>query len=368
MKKVTAVFLAFIVAVITVSGLLFAAQSARAGTSRTVPNLIITETGSSCSGNNLLANPSFEGEYSAYQLAAPGHPDCGGTSCPRAQMAPEWHPFWRDNPRDENWMNIMPEYKPSLPYETPPRVRSGEKSQHYFSFWSTHEGGMYQQVTAVPGGQYCFSLWGQAWSSRTTLPGYVSDPNDHGFLNQRVGIDPTGGTDWQSPNVVWSEMRMQYDEFGEFVISATAQADSITVFAWSQANIPVKHNDVYWDDATLTLQQYAAVSTANIVNMTDVDAPEIITSTVGISMTAGMTWTAVLDPSGAITPTLSAPSGSQPADLLVTIDSSSLLTGTYQTTLTISFDPAVPGTPAQIPITLYVVEEINRVYLPSIQH
>ncbi|HID53790.1 MAG TPA: hypothetical protein EYP41_17360, partial [Anaerolineae bacterium] len=108
MKKVTAVFLAFIVAVITVSGLLFAAQSARAGTSRTVPNLIITETGSSCSGNNLLANPSFEGEYSAYQLAAPGHPDCGGTSCPRAQMAPEWHPFWRDNPRDENWMNIMP--------------------------------------------------------------------------------------------------------------------------------------------------------------------------------------------------------------------------------------------------------------------
>ncbi len=367
MNKATAVSLAFIFAAIAVFSLVFAAQSAQAGAGQAVSNLNVAEGETSCRGDNLLANPSFEGEYSSAQLPEPGHPDCGGTDCPRAQMAPEWHPFWRDNPRDENWMNIMPEYKPSLPYETPPRVRSGEKSQHYFSFWSTHEGGMYQQVTAVPGGQYCFSLWGHAWSSRATLPGYVSDPNDHGFLNQRVGIDPTGGTDWQSPNVVWSEMRMQYDEFGEFVISATAQADTITVFAWSQANVPVKHNDVYWDDATLTLQQYAAVSPANIAAMTDVDAPETISSTVKISMTGGMTWTAALDPSGAITPTLSAASGRQPADLLATIDSGGLLAGAYQTTLTISFDPAVPGTPVQIPITLYVVEEINRVYLPAIQ-
>ncbi len=366
MNRVTAVSLAFIFAVITITWLVLAGQFARAETSRAVPTLVAPGNEASCTGNNLLANPSFEGEYTTYQLAAPGHPDCGGVTCERAQMAPEWHPFWRDTPRDESWMNIMPEYKPSLPSETPPRVRSGEKSQHYFSFWTTHEGGMYQQVTAVPGGQYCFSLWGHAWSARTTLPGYVSDPNDHGFLNQRVGIDPTGGTDWQSPNVVWSEMRLQYDEFGEFVISATAQADTITVFAWSQATVPVKHNDVYWDDATLTLQQYAAVFPANIAHMTDVAVPEIITSTVGISMTGGMTWTAVLDPSGTITPTLSATSGSQPADLLVTIDSSGLLTGTYQTTLTISFDPPVPGTPVQIPVSLYVVEEINRVYLPDI--
>lgn len=367
MKRVTAVFAAFVMAGVIFTWLGTTTYTAQTNVSQSVYALAAAENETSCSGDNLLANPSFEGEYSSAELAPPGHADCGGTTCPRAQMAPDWQPFWRDNPRDESWMNIMPEYKPSLPYETPPRVRSGEKSQHYFSFWTTHEGGMYQQVTAVPGGQYCFSLWGHAWSSRTTLPGYVSDPNDHGFLNQRVGIDPTGGTDWQSPDVIWSDMRMQYDEFGEFVISATAQADTITVFAWSRATVPVKHNDVYWDDATLTLQQYAAVSPASAVHLLDVNMPEVVTSTVAISLTAGMTWTAVLDPAGTITPTLSATSGSQPTDLQITIDSSGLLTGTYQTTLTVAFDPAVPGTPVQIPVTLYVVEEINRVYLPLIQ-
>jgi len=367
MNRVTAVSLASIFALIAVLGLVLAARSAQAETSQPASSLTAAENNASCSGDNLLANPSFEGTYSSAQLPPPGHPDCGGVICERAQMAPDWQPFWRDDPRDEVWMNIMPEYKPSLPYETPPRVRSGEKSQHYFSFWSTHEGGMYQQVTAVPGGLYCLSIWGHAWSARTTLPGYVSDPDDHGYLNQRVGIDPTGGADWQSPNVVWGEMRMQYDEFGEFVVSATAQADVITVFAWSQANIPVKHNDVYWDDATLTLQQYAAVSPPSIAVMSDVDAPETITTTVNISMTGGMTWTAVLTPAGSLTPTLSATSGNQPADLLVTIDSSGFLTGVYSATLTINFAPAVPGTPVQIPITLYVVPEIYRAYLPVVQ-
>ena len=160
--------------------------------------------GLSCNSENLLANPSFEiGDYSPYVMDAPGHPDCQtwdqsepNQYCERVKLADDWHPWWRDEPRTENWMNIQPEYVPSTPQEQPPRVRTGDKSQHYFSFWSTMEAGLYQQVTAVPGATYCFNAWGHAWSARTTLNGWVSDPNDHGELHQRVGIDPIGGTDW----------------------------------------------------------------------------------------------------------------------------------------------------------------------------
>lgn len=327
-----------------------------------------------CIGDNLLANPSFEGDFTPYEMAAPGHPDCQtwdpawpNQYCERVKLPADWHPWWRDTPRTENWMNIQPEYVPSLPHEQPPRVRSGEKSQHYFSFWSTHEGGLYQQVTAVPNGTYCFQVWGHAWSSRTTLPGYLSDPNDHGSLFQRVGIDPTGGTDWQSPNVIWSDGRMQYDAFGRFAVEAVAQAETITVFLASRADVPVKHNDVYWDDALLTLDKALAVAPTGIVMMVDVDTPTMLTRTVSIDVTPALPWTAVFSDTGTlITPTLSANAGSDSATVTLTVNTTGLTTGTYYTDLIISAGDGVGGSPTTLPVTLYVVEEIKRAFVPFI--
>lgn len=326
-----------------------------------------------CPGNNLLTNPSFEGDYPVYIMAAPGHPDCQTWSqdqpnqyCERVKLADDWHPYWLDTPRSEVWMNIQPEYVPSLPHEQPPRVRSGDKSQHYFSFWSTHEGGLYQQVSALENGRYCFSSWGHAWSSRETQPGWLSDPKDHGELYQRVGIDPTGGTDWQSPNVVWGEMRMQYDEFGLFSVEAVAEADTITVFIWSRPNIPVKHNDVYWDDATLTLMQAAAVEPGALTTLLDVDEPTAVTHTIGISITPGLSWTAKLDPSATLPASLSQSSGSSSTDVALSFNSSGLATGSYMTTVTITVMPSVPGSPFTVPVKLHVVPELHSTYLPAV--
>lgn len=328
-----------------------------------------------CIGDNLLSNPSFEGEYEPYVMPAPGHPDCQtwdasqpNQYCERVKLATEWHPYWRRAPRSENWMNIQPEYVPSLPHETPPRVRSGEKSQHYFSFWSTHEAGMYQRVAALPGGAYCFSLYGHAWSSRTTLPDFTSDPGDHGFLHQRVGIDPTGGTEWQSPNIIWSDERMQYDEFGVFAVSAIAQADHVTVFAYSRADVPVKHNDVYWDDAVLTLDRSLIVDKEEVALMVDGDEPPVtVTRTVGISVTPGVTWTAVLDPSGTLTPSLTPTSGDDStASLDVIIDTTGYPTGVYTSTLTISAAPGTANSPTAVRITLVVADDLFFVYLPTV--
>jgi len=352
------------------AGLGLKAPAGRAAPDAASPNMPQSSTAEVCTGTNLLFNPSFEGTYTGYEMPPPGHPDCGGanqTDCGRAQMAPGWHPWWRDAPRTEVWMNIMPEYKPSLPQETPPRVRSGEKSQHYFSFWSTHEGGLYQQVATVGNGRYCLSVWGHAWSSRTTLPGYLSDPNDHGELYQKVGIDPTGGTDWQSSNVIWGEARMQYDQFGLFTVEAVAQANTITVFLHSRPNIPVKHNDVYWDDATLSRADYLQVQPASGIGvLLDVDEPKSVKRIVTIDLTPGLTWTAALDPAGTLKPTLGATSGQAGQNLEVTINSQGLATGTYSTMLTIHAAEGVPGSPATIPITLWVAADVGELYLPAV--
>lgn len=372
-KRSTAVSLSILFAIVLLTSaiaLLLRPRPVVLASTPTHPLTIAVGDEEVCAGTNLLANPSFEGSYPVYIMAAPGHPDCQtwfddqpNQYCERVKLADDWHPYWLNTPRTEGWMNIQPEYVPSLPHEQPPRVRSGEKSQHYFSFWSTHEGGMMQQVSAVENGRYCFSSWGQAWSARETLSGWLSDPNDHGQLYQRVGIDPTGGTDWQSPNVVWGEMRMQYDEFGLFSVEAVAEADVITVFLWSKANIPVKHNDVYWDDARLTVQS-AEVTPGALLSLLGVQGPTAVTHTIGISLTPGLSWTASLDSAGTLPASLSQTSGSVSTDFHLAFDSTGLPTGTYTTTVTIDVTPFVPGAPFQLPVTLHVVPELHETFVP----
>ncbi|RMH00522.1 MAG: hypothetical protein D6706_03785 [Chloroflexi bacterium] len=332
-----------------------------------VAHTLSQTTDTECTGTNLLTNPSFEGQYSDYILPPPGHPDCGGTVCERAQMAPGWSPWWADSPRNETWQNIMPEYTQSTTAEVnPDRVRSGDKSQHYFSFWSTHIAGLYQQVTATVGARYCFTVWGHAWSARTSSDFYSDPDPDNGELIQKIGIDPAGGTDWQSPTIIWSDAREQYDTFGLFRVEAVAQASKITVFMYSSAAQPVKHNDVYWDDAFLSQVKQMEVTPPGIYLMADKDIPVVMTQTVSISQSVGLTWTVQLDPMGSITPLLSTSSGTAGQNLTVTIDTTGLVTGTYTNTLTITAAPDVNGSPAQLPIGVYVAPEVWSSFLPVI--
>ncbi|MCB8989746.1 MAG: hypothetical protein H6664_00365 [Ardenticatenaceae bacterium] len=331
-------------------------------------------TSTVCTGTNLLQNPGFEGEYTAYQYPPPGHPDCQtwypdqpNQYCERAQMPAEWHPRWL--PDGTELYIIMPEYTASTPDQVnPDRVRSGEKSLHYWSFWSRHESAVHQQVTAVPGEQFCFSVWGHAWSDRNSDDWYSATPDrpfDDGQLFQKVGIDPTGGTDWQSPTVIWSEPRKQYDYFGEFVITATAQAEQVTVFMWSRAEVPVKHNEVYWDDAFLSAATLD-VDGSSIAAMATVTTPITVSQVFPINLTAGYTWTAVITPGNTITPTLTPTTGVGGDALTVTLSSAGLMTGTYTAMLVVSTDDGVIGSPATIQATLYVVPQIEYVYLPVV--
>lgn len=316
---------------------------------------------------NLVENPSFEGAYSAY-VPPDGHPDCDLGVCQTAQMAAGWTPWWRSHdPADPGYIIRMPEYKPaSAVFTDPVRVRTGDAAQQYFTFFSTHEAGFYQQVTVTAGLEYCFSIWGHSWSAQDDDDAY-SGPDD-GILSQKIGIDPTGGTDWQSPDITWTEPITQYDVYGQFAVTATAQAPVITVFVYSQPTYAVKHNDVYWDDAFVPARMVVNVNGTTILE--PVNEPTLATRIVQIDsdLVGGMpvTWTAALSPTGTFTPTFSASSGMAGEPLTVTVDSSGYVTGTYTATIVISSTPIADGSPAVIPLTLIVAPEIYDVALPAI--
>ncbi len=185
---------------------------------------------------NLLRNAQFEEGFSvrgALEVA----------------IAEGWHPWWQEGPGQEEGYNRRPEYKPEDAeiYGTR-RVRSGRFSQKYFNTYATHNAGIFQQVNVVPGGHCTFSIWVQVWSSQDSNPDTVVEP---GHYRVAVGIDPYGGTDWRSANIVWSEPRVDYNVWMQLSVSAIVQRDIVTVFVRGFPEYRVKFNDSYWDDAEL---------------------------------------------------------------------------------------------------------------------
>ena len=94
---------------------------------------------------------------------------------------------------------------------------------------------IYQQVPANPGTAYSLSGWQLTLCGGSTMP---NDCPDGYYMAKLLGIDPTGGTDMNSPNVIWSENRDNFvDGDGNRIgwsnvrTGATAQSGIITVFA-----------------------------------------------------------------------------------------------------------------------------------------
>lgn len=138
----------------------------------------------------------------------------------------------------------------------PSRIRSGRNSQKYFTLWSTHQAGLMQTVAVPPGAVLRFGVYMHAWSSnispREEIPEtYLSSGQTS--MHMKVGIDPYGGDDPWSPNIVWSTEHDAYDTWGYYEVRAVAYADKVTVYTHSMPDKAQKHNDVYVDDAELVV-------------------------------------------------------------------------------------------------------------------
>lgn len=213
-------------------------------------------------GPNLLVNPGFERPY-VKQCCHDEPQFYPGTPIDEVQVATGWSGWWLvpglDPLHPGNCENLpwpctawhRPEWREAncgAPCAN--RIHTGDNAQKYFTFWSIHDAGMFQQVSGIrPGSRLRFSVYMQAWSTNAAYG--PSDPAQS--MNMRVGIDPTGGTNGFSPNIIWSAPNDVYDAWGLYQVEAIAQGTTVTVFTRSAPVYGVQHNDVYVDDGSLVV-------------------------------------------------------------------------------------------------------------------
>ena len=196
------------------------------------------------SSSNLLENGDFEGEFIELEGAEPRN------------VADRWAP----------WHIARAESSPSFANHDPnydaetDRIRLDEEgsAQKYFTLFATHQGGIYQEIdSATSGATYRFSIYAHVWSSSFEDADVSEDP---GAVVVRVGIDPTGGTDGASEDIIWSTAAaFFYDAYRQYAVISTAESSTITVFVESTVGEPRANNYIYLDDAVLEVASETTV-------------------------------------------------------------------------------------------------------------
>jgi hypothetical protein len=186
---------------------------------------------------NLLVNPGFEGEFRAWN----GRAD--------KQVAQGWYPFWVASPAGETQHAAVPTFSRCGVDTQPARVRSGMAAQAYSTDGGTHAAGLMQTVPVEPGQALRFTAYGHAWSTTGDDPGRSVSP---GSVRLRIGLDPEGGSSPFDESVIWSSEKQVYDAYDDgFTLEARASRSEVTVFLFSAVELPKRHNQVFWDDASL---------------------------------------------------------------------------------------------------------------------
>ncbi|MCY3833209.1 MAG: LysM peptidoglycan-binding domain-containing protein [Chloroflexi bacterium] len=196
------------------------------------------------SSTNLLANGDFEGEFVELTGASP------------RKVAESWTPWHVPaSPTSPSFANHDPNYD-----EETDRIRldAEGKAQRYFTLFATHQGGIYQEVDSLTSGTtYRFSIYAYVWSSSFEDTETSEDPGD---VVVRVGIDPDGGTDGASQDIIWSTAAtFFYDAYRQYAVIATAESSTITVFVESTVGEPRANNYIYLDDAVLEVASETVV-------------------------------------------------------------------------------------------------------------
>jgi len=90
-------------------------------------------------------------------------------------------------------------------------------------------GGIYARVGATPGNTYELHAWSNLYMRKNTEP-FPADQD----CRQRIGLDPYGGSDATSPNIVWSAWDQRPNktppEWRELSAQTVAQGNLLTVF------------------------------------------------------------------------------------------------------------------------------------------
>ncbi len=169
----------------------------------------------------------------------------------------------------------------------PERMRNGDNGYVLFTVGQAHDSGLLQEIPVEAGKMVRFSVWAHAWSNHHdpessnlyphpddsfwsegagydpffALSGGMLDDSRTGNITFWVGIDPAGGRNPFSDNVVWGQGAHIYNAYAQVPsVKATAQSDSVTVFMRAHVRYPFKHNDAYWDGAELVVLAESALA------------------------------------------------------------------------------------------------------------
>ena len=188
-----------------------------------------------------LQNPGFEGTF--YKFNGIGE----------LIVSTGWKPWF-----SEEGGHHRPEYRAETLTTGRAHVRTGSRAQKQFTTFSTHDGGIYQRIEGVtPGQWYTFSAWVWVWStdSRDNPPTSTGDTGKYSAL---VGINPWGDERPLYRTTVWGKEALAvYDQWVQVSVTAQAWSNAIVVCTRGNPEWPVKANDSYWDDAELTLADFA---------------------------------------------------------------------------------------------------------------
>ena len=200
---------------------------------------------------NVLRNPGFEGGFTYRD------------DDPLVHVGSAWIPWYRTSNSESApaWQLVKPVFE--LEWYWPPtdvkpiRVRDDNSAQLLHSFYATWDAGILQEIEGIEIDSWLrFSVFAWIWSSK------LDDPNvseQDGDVYIQVGIDPDGGTDPQSEDIVWSELGYEfYDGWREYVVVTQAASDTVTVFIRAQVNEPVRNNYVWLDETSLVLDAFDA--------------------------------------------------------------------------------------------------------------
>jgi hypothetical protein len=167
-------------------------------------------------------------------------------------------PVPKPKPKDDGCFWARPEFRDVKNVaDTKNRVHSGMRAQKYFTYGRMHEAGLMQRVTGItPGSQLRFSAFMEAWMCNDFIEACDGGRKSQNAttMHLKVGIDPTGGTNPFSPDIVWSGEGDSFDRWTLFSVEAAAMSDAVTVFTHSRpewTDFARVNNDVYVDDASL---------------------------------------------------------------------------------------------------------------------
>ncbi len=125
-------------------------------------------------------------------------------------------------------------------FDQSPDTAFGAPSLRVWSDGEPFTAGIYQEVPNVtPGVAYRVTI---GWAA-SSVPG----------MERKLGIDPFGGTDPLSPNVIWGPSCWDKTRMPDLSVSAVAQSTKITVFVWVFHDQTFGADQCFLDYVTLTV-------------------------------------------------------------------------------------------------------------------